>query len=81
MDEGEVLFNGIWNIWENDRGTWVQKGTNILSEIDLGEYEWIEITAVEGYQKNTFYSLNPSYVADYNAMWVITRYEKKVTSS
>ena len=79
-ETGLVLLNGIWQLEETTWQGYIRKYTEIVEEIDLGEYEWLEITAVEGYQKDA-YTVDPSYAADYNAMWIITRCERKQQQS
>ena len=68
---------GIWT------GETIQQGgdsifcSNLENELDIGEYEWIELTSVQGpywKYKNTNYW---EETIKYNAYWMLTRWQKK----
>lgn len=68
---------GIWT------GETIQQGgdsifcSNLKNELNIGEYEWIELTSVQGpywKYKNTDYW---EETIKYNAYWMLTRWQKK----
>lgn len=73
---GNSSINGIWMINDNNYPT-------ILKQLDLNEYEWIELVAV-GWNITSKSSINPSiintYFSDFYTQWVVTRWKEKTTS-
>ena len=72
---GNSSINGIWLVGNNNFPT-------ILTELDLNEYEWIELVAVE-WNIISKSGINPEIVnanfAEFNTQWMVTRWEKKAT--
>ena len=72
---GNSSINGIWLVGNNNFPT-------ILTELDLNEYEWIELVAV-GWNIISKSGINPEIVnanfAEFNTQWMVTRWEKKAT--
>ena len=72
---GNSSINGIWMVGDNNF-------PNILTVLDLNEYEWIELVAV-GWNIIS-QDVEPSIVdanfSDFNTQWMVTRWEKKSNS-
>ena len=78
---------GIWKLHESQTGT---PYPEVLNNIDLNEYDWLELTAVAGKPEEWFsfithqLSVSPECIknnfSDLYASWMITRWEKKSTS-
>lgn len=76
---GPIHAAGIWT------GEVIQSSgdavfcSNLMNELDIGEYEWVELTAVEGpfwkYKDTSYWE----ETIRYNAYWMLTRWKMKDT--
>jgi len=71
--DSAYLSNGIWQLLESSQG---KKYYEIQDTIEIGSYAWLELTAVSG-ELQEWYYVDPQLAKTYNAVWMITRWEKK----
>ena len=85
----EKIFrtSGLWEMYSG--GSYASNSyaylSEIKTEIEIGQYEWVELTAVEGIFKDVTYTSNhaaqTAKALNYNAVWMLSRWEKKVQTT
>ena len=76
---GCVVVNGIWQMQEAQGTSATYKYITVNEQVDLGEYDWLELTAV-GSGTVDYTNRLPEEALEYDAVWMITRWEKKQTT-
>lgn len=71
----QYLSNGIWHLYESQQTG--HKDYTISNEVEVGGYSWFEVTAVIGEIVTDWNSVSPEIARTYNAVWMLTRWEKK----
>lgn len=74
--QGLSSINGIWLVGNNNFPT-------ILTELDLNDYEWVELVAV-GWNVESKMGILPQIVdtnfSEFNTQWMVTRWKEKSNS-
>ena len=71
----QYLSNGIWHLYESQQTG--HKDYTISNDVEVGGYSWFEVTAVIGEIVTDWNSVSPEIARTYNAVWMLTRWEKK----
>lgn len=75
-----ILLNGIWQLKEDTQNNRTWKYPIIKDSVSIMDYEWLELSAVNGEYLSDNVTTNPAVSKNYNVVWMIIRYQKNNNS-